>query len=307
MPALRTHYEVLGVSSKATADEIKKAYRQLLLKNHPDKNNQSEESIKRATVNTQRINEAYEVLRDEQARRQYDVQLAEGWQDEPMQDQQEAAAFDPQREEELRREHDLRNEEAKRAQDAQREAYRQQMKQDQQREEALRREHLQQQEEVMRDIDAQRAEQIQRRREQQIHNRMRFERDIPMASMAMGLGMGLFARRVFVGFAEREEQMQRPLFLRPNDIFRPFVLNVNLNEAKPHIHRVFTIHGINEASMKFNPVRRSFMVQTSPFLADLLIQSMLLQQMIRPIHLKLRDEMEEQQNSFMLPRMGRVR
>ncbi len=68
MSSKRDYYEVLGVSKSATIDEIKKAYRKLALKYHPDKNKgdeKSEELFKEAT-------EAYEVLRDEKKRSLYD-------------------------------------------------------------------------------------------------------------------------------------------------------------------------------------------------------------------------------------------
>lgn len=64
----RDYYEVLGVDRGASSDEIKKAYRKLALKYHPDKNpgdKQAEENFKEAT-------EAYEVLRDENQRARYD-------------------------------------------------------------------------------------------------------------------------------------------------------------------------------------------------------------------------------------------
>jgi DnaJ-class molecular chaperone len=61
-------YNILGVSEKATKDEIKKAYRGLQMKWHPDKNQSSQESI----TMTQKINEAYETLGDVQKRAEYD-------------------------------------------------------------------------------------------------------------------------------------------------------------------------------------------------------------------------------------------
>ena len=66
--AKRDYYEVLGVEKNATAEEIKKAYRQCALKYHPDRNpgdKAAEEKFKEAA-------EAYEVLSDEQKRARYD-------------------------------------------------------------------------------------------------------------------------------------------------------------------------------------------------------------------------------------------
>ena len=67
MSQKRDYYEVLGVDKKATADEIKKAYRKLAIKYHPDKNpgdKEAEEKFKEAA-------EAYSVLSDETKRQQY--------------------------------------------------------------------------------------------------------------------------------------------------------------------------------------------------------------------------------------------
>ncbi len=66
--AKRDYYEVLGVQKNASEDEIKKAYRKIAIKYHPDKNpgdKQAEEKFKEAA-------EAYEVLHDEKKRQQYD-------------------------------------------------------------------------------------------------------------------------------------------------------------------------------------------------------------------------------------------
>lgn len=64
-------YEVLGVSKDATESEIKKAYRKLALKHHPDKQT-SEDSRKKASESFAKISNAYEILSDPQQRREYD-------------------------------------------------------------------------------------------------------------------------------------------------------------------------------------------------------------------------------------------
>ena len=64
----RDYYEVLGVSKTASAEEIKKAYRSLAKKYHPDMN----PGDKEAEVKFKEANEAYEVLSDEDKRAKYD-------------------------------------------------------------------------------------------------------------------------------------------------------------------------------------------------------------------------------------------
>jgi DnaJ-class molecular chaperone len=63
------HYEVLGVSNTASQADIRKSFRYLALKYHPDKNKNSEESKRKFM----QIVEAYETLSDDQARKNYDV------------------------------------------------------------------------------------------------------------------------------------------------------------------------------------------------------------------------------------------
>ena len=68
---MSNHYEVLGVTESASADDIKKAYRKLSLQYHPDRNSNSAES----TTKFQSISAAYDIIGDENKRRQYDAQL----------------------------------------------------------------------------------------------------------------------------------------------------------------------------------------------------------------------------------------
>src|SRR5688572_25204915 len=68
MPQNKDFYAVLGVSSSATQDEIKKQYRELAGKHHPDKNPNDPKAAERF----KEISEAYQVLGDETKRKQYD-------------------------------------------------------------------------------------------------------------------------------------------------------------------------------------------------------------------------------------------
>jgi len=70
-----SHYATLGVSPKATAQDIKVAYRQLALKYHPDKQREPSK-IRQASERIKQINEAYEIVSDPAKRRQYDFDLA---------------------------------------------------------------------------------------------------------------------------------------------------------------------------------------------------------------------------------------
>jgi molecular chaperone DnaJ len=66
--AKRDYYEVLGVGKSASADEIKRAYRQMAMKYHPDKNPNDKE----AETKFKECAEAYEVLSDPEKRQRYD-------------------------------------------------------------------------------------------------------------------------------------------------------------------------------------------------------------------------------------------
>ena len=67
MPEKRDYYEVLGVSSNASEEELKKAFRRQALEYHPDRNKDAD-----AEKKFKEINEAYQILSDSEKRTIYD-------------------------------------------------------------------------------------------------------------------------------------------------------------------------------------------------------------------------------------------
>ncbi len=73
MNAYKDYYRTLGLTPGVSAEEIKKAYRKLAMKYHPDRNRDNPKSEERL----KEINEAYQILSDEGKRRAYDFLYGE--------------------------------------------------------------------------------------------------------------------------------------------------------------------------------------------------------------------------------------
>ena len=67
----KDYYDVLGVSKSANKDELKKAYRKLAMKYHPDRNPDDSDAAEKF----KELSEAYEILSDDQKRQTYDLSL----------------------------------------------------------------------------------------------------------------------------------------------------------------------------------------------------------------------------------------
>ena len=69
---MKDYYKILEISINATKDDIKKAFRGLAKKYHPDRNVSDTSALKKF----QEVNEAYEVLSNEDSRKEYDKKLS---------------------------------------------------------------------------------------------------------------------------------------------------------------------------------------------------------------------------------------
>lgn len=84
----KDYYNILGVTKTATQEEIKKAYRKLAVKYHPDKNS----GDKTAEEKFKEVGEAYEVLKDPEKRAKYD-QLGANWKQAQAESQQGSSDY----------------------------------------------------------------------------------------------------------------------------------------------------------------------------------------------------------------------
>ena len=75
--AEKDYYKLLGVAKTATKDDIKKAYRKLAMKYHPD---HAKSNDKASEDRFKEISEAYAVLSDDEKRKEYDTYGTEGFQ-----------------------------------------------------------------------------------------------------------------------------------------------------------------------------------------------------------------------------------
>ena len=66
---MKDYYQLMGILRESTGDEVRKAYRKLVMEYHPDRNRNDPNCEGRM----KEINEAYQVLGDEEKRRQYDL------------------------------------------------------------------------------------------------------------------------------------------------------------------------------------------------------------------------------------------
>ncbi|KAL4359988.1 hypothetical protein HN51_020351 [Arachis hypogaea] len=92
------YYSILKVERNATEDDLKKAYRKLAMKWHPDKNPNNK---KEAEANFKQISEAYEVLSDPQKRVIYDQQGEEGLKHMPPPGNEPTNGFNPRNAEDI--------------------------------------------------------------------------------------------------------------------------------------------------------------------------------------------------------------
>ena len=106
---MKTLYEILEVSQTASKEVIEKAYKTLVKKYHPDL--QSEEDKKQAERTMKQLNEAYEILSDDEKRKEYDQTLEEARkQEEQYKQSQEQVS-----QEELRKENHKTKEEIRKS------------------------------------------------------------------------------------------------------------------------------------------------------------------------------------------------